>query len=76
MSAIRADTLVVALIAFGLAITAIRSAARARSSAQASPAVTASIRRVPAPTEPSERIKKGPISAVQRTWVPPQSSWL
>ena len=36
--------------------------------------MTASIRRTPEPTEPSERIANGPISAVERTWVPPQSS--
>src|ERR671924_196581 len=40
----------------------------------ASPEVTASIRRAPEPTEPSERTTKGPISAVQRTCVPPHSS--
>src|SRR5439155_986018 len=40
----------------------------------ASPAVTASLRRAPEPTEPSERITNGPISAVERTCVPPQSS--
>ena len=52
------------------------SASRARScrSAYASPEVTASIRRAPEPTEPSERITNGPISAVERTCVPPQSS--
>ena len=43
-------------------------------SANASPAVTASMRRAPEPTEPSERITNGPISAVVRTCVPPQSS--
>ena len=32
------------------------------------------MRRAPAPTEPSERIANGPISAVVRTCVPPQSS--
>src|SRR6266540_2173205 len=32
------------------------------------------MRRAPAPTEDSERITNGPISAVQRTCVPPQSS--
>ena len=36
--------------------------------------MTASIRRVPAPTDDSERIANGPISAVQRTCVPPHSS--
>ena len=36
--------------------------------------MTASIRRAPEPTEPSERITKAPISAVERTCVPPQSS--
>ena len=36
--------------------------------------MTASIRRAPEPTEPSERITNGPISAVERTCVPPQSS--
>ena len=36
--------------------------------------MTASIRRAPAPTELSDRIANGPISAVQRTCVPPQSS--
>ena len=36
--------------------------------------MTASIRREPAPTELSERIANGPISAVERTCVPPQSS--
>ena len=50
------------------------SAARPRSSAYASPEETASIRRAPEPTEPSERITNGPTSAVDRTWVPPQSS--
>ena len=35
---------------------------------------TASIRRVPAPTDDSDRIANGPISAVQRTCVPPHSS--
>ena len=49
-------------------------AARSCSSAHASPEVTASIRRTPEPTEPSERIANGPISAVERTCVPPQSS--
>ena len=32
------------------------------------------MRRTPDPTEPSETIANGPISAVERTWVPPQSS--
>ena len=36
--------------------------------------MTASIRRAPEPTEPSDRITNGPISAVVRTCVPPQSS--
>ena len=36
--------------------------------------MTASIRRAPLPTELSERIANAPISAVERTWVPPQSS--
>ena len=36
--------------------------------------MTASIRRVAEPTELSERILNAPISAVDRTWVPPQSS--
>ena len=36
--------------------------------------MTASIRRAPAPTELSPVITNGPISAVERTWVPPQSS--
>ena len=39
-----------------------------------SPEVTASIRRTPEPTELSDRIANGPISAVARTCVPPQSS--
>src|SRR6266404_1170076 len=45
------------------------SASRARScrSANASPDVTASIRRAPAPTELSPRMTNGPISAVERT---------
>ena len=47
---------------------------RASRSAHASPEVTASIRRTPAPTEPSERTTNGPISAVDLTCVPPQSS--
>ena len=42
--------------------------------ANASPAVTASMRRAPEPTELSVRIANGPISAVERTCVPPQSS--
>ena len=33
------------------------------------------MRRAPAPTELSERIANGPISAVERTCVPPQSSF-
>src|SRR5579862_8524669 len=69
--------------AFGFSLRAFASsprsasASRARSwsSANASPAVTASIRRAPAPTELSERIANGPISAVERTCVPPQSSF-
>jgi len=32
------------------------------------------MRRVPDPIELSETITNGPISAVARTWVPPQSS--
>ena len=36
--------------------------------------VTASIRRVPAPIPDSETILNRPISAVLRTWIPPQSS--
>ena len=36
--------------------------------------MTASIRRVPEPTELSDVITNGPISAVARTCVPPQSS--
>ena len=50
------------------------SCARAWSSAHASPEVTASIRRAPAPTELSPSTTNGPISAVERTCVPPQSS--
>src|SRR5579862_8438516 len=50
------------------------SRARSRSSAYASPAVTASMRREPAPTELSPRTTNGPISAVERTCVPPHSS--
>ena len=42
--------------------------------ANASPAVSASMRRAPEPTELSDVITNGPISAVQRTCVPPQSS--
>ncbi len=68
--------------AFGFALRAWASSprsssasrARAWSSAYASPDVTASIRRTPEPTEPSERIANGPISAVVRTWQPPHSS--
>ena len=32
------------------------------------------MRRAPEPTDFSLRIANGPISAVERTWVPPQSS--
>src|SRR5579875_2713019 len=38
--------------------------------------VTASMRRTPAPTDPSDVIRKRPISDVFATWVPPQSSRL
>ena len=54
--------------------TASSSRERPSSIVHASPAVTASIRRAPEPTEPSLRITNGPISAVERTCVPPHSS--
>src|ERR1700693_1864879 len=46
------------------------SRACSRRYANASPVVTASIRRAPAPTELSLRIANGPISAVDRTRMP------
>ena len=36
--------------------------------------LVASIRRAPEPTDPSLVITNGPTSAVEPTWVPPQSS--
>jgi hypothetical protein len=45
-----------------------------RSSLTASGPVTASIRRTFDALEPSDTILNTPISAVERTWVPPQSS--
>ncbi len=45
-----------------------------RSSSSATGPVTASMRRTFEALEPSETILKTPISAVERTWVPPQSS--
>ena len=52
------------------------SSSRARSSriAHAAPDVTASTRRTPEPTELSDRRTNGPISALDATCVPPQSS--
>ena len=38
--------------------------------------VTASMRRTPAATPPSDVTAKRPMSPVARTWVPPHSSWL